>query len=271
MNTKDLISIGELAELSRVSRNVLLNYDKIKLLKPVYVGENSYRYYSIEQVSYVNFIRTMQHLEIPLKDIAAIAKERTPESMIKFFTEHMNKKFSEVEECVNSHKLMLELQKEIEESLGVSEEKIEFIEERGMKIIIGPENNYSGGRTDWEALRDFYEYCEKNCGSANLYYPTWGMFSEERLKRGDWKYPDRYFLNCPQGCDEKPAGWYVVGYARGHYGETDELYQKMIAYINENGLEICGPAYETYPLNEISLVNPKNYLIRISVKAKRKQ
>jgi len=44
----------------------------------------------------------------------------------------------------------------------------------------------------------------------------------------------------------------------------------MMTYIKENSLEICGPAYETYPLNEISIDNPENYLIRISITAKKK-
>ena len=43
-------TVKELAELSGVSVRTLHFYDEVGLLKPVYVGENSYRYYEREQL-----------------------------------------------------------------------------------------------------------------------------------------------------------------------------------------------------------------------------
>jgi effector-binding domain-containing protein len=69
----------------------------------------------------------------------------------------------------------------------------------------------------------------------------------------------------PDAPDRKPAGLYVTGYTRGYYGQSDALYKRIMAYIKENGLEICGPAYEMYPLNEISIPDPRSYLMRVSI------
>ena len=269
-DAKTLITIGKLSKFSRVPRTTLIYYDEEDVLKPVLVGENKYRYYSFDQIGWVNLIKTMQFLGMSLEKIKNILKHRTPEVILKIFSQHINTINSIVSTYVDARKLMFTLQTTIENSIAVDESKIEFIEEPESRIFIGQQNDYSNGKSDWDALLEFYNYCEKNGATRNLYYSAWGIFSEERIKNGDWRFPDRYYLNFPEGSDKKPAGWYVVGYGRGYYGQTSALYKRMIAYIEENNLEICGPTYETYPLNEISIDNPENYLIRISITARRK-
>ena len=270
MNEKTLIPIGKLSKFSRVPRTTLIHYDKVGVLKPAFVGKNNYRYYSFDQIGWVNLIKTMQFLGMPLKDIVGISKHRTPETILRLFSEHVNDLNSVVAKSVDARKLMFTLQTTIENSIAVDENKIEFMYEKESHIFLGPHNDYSKGKNDWEELVVFYNFCEQKGLSEDIYYSAWGMFSEERIKRGDWIFPDRYYLNCPDGENTKPAGWYVVGYGRGYYGHTDHLYRKMITYIKENNLEICGPAYETYPLNEISINDPGNYLIRISITARKK-
>jgi effector-binding domain-containing protein len=74
----------------------------------------------------------------------------------------------------------------------------------------------------------------------------------------------------PDSPDKKPEGLYLTGYTRGNYGYTKELYTTLLAYAKEHDLKICGPAYETYPHNEISIPDPDNYLIRISITVKQR-
>ena len=96
-------------------------------------------------------------------------------------------------------------------------------------------------------------------------FSVWGTFSKERIKRRDWRWPDRYYFNDPDGKDEKPAAFYVVGYRRGGYGQSTELYERLLDYIDTNGLTICGPSFEEYPLNEICTPDDSNYLMRIMI------
>ena len=265
MDVSRLISIGELARLSRITRAALLHYDKIGALKPVHVGENNYRYYSVSQVSWVNLIRTMQNIGMSLKDIAEISENRTPDSVLRLFSERINIINRTIAENLEARKLLLTLQTTIENSIGIDENKVELQWHKSSPVIMGPPVSYTDGKTDWDALLDFYNHLKEKESDINLNYSVWGYFSEERIKNGDLKFPDRYYLNSPDGRDRKPEGWYVVGYGRGSYGQTGEVYERMFEYISENNLEICGPAYEEYPLNEISTPNPENYLIRIFI------
>jgi hypothetical protein len=118
-------------------------------------------------------------------------------------------------------------------------------------------------------MLEFYEFCRVYDETLDLNYPVWGVFSEQRIKTRDWSLPDRFYFKMPGAPDRKPAGLYLVGYTRGYYGNSDALYTKMMDYIEENDIEICGPAYETYPLNEISVVDTNNYLIRISISVRK--
>ena len=54
-------------------------------------------------------------------------------------------------------------------------------------------------------------------------------------------------------------------YTRGGYCQSEELYERLLAYIDANGFEICEPAYEEYPLNELCILEDKEYLMRVMV------
>lgn len=67
------LSIGEMSKLSNVSIQALRYYDQIGLFKPAFIEENSgYRYYELEQLFYLDIIKYLRHLKLPLKDIKKI-------------------------------------------------------------------------------------------------------------------------------------------------------------------------------------------------------
>lgn len=268
MKNEGLLSIGELAKFARVTRTALLHYDHLGLVSSVERGNNNYRYYSYHQIVSTNLIMTLRELGVPLKDIVGVLQHRTPESVIALFSEQSKRIDHNVAKMLKSKKLLLTLKTIIEDALTVDENKIEVHWAEEESIFLGPQNDYSTGKSIQEATLDFYKYFNAKDKNMDLNYPVWGVYSDERVKRGDWVGPDRFYFKMPDSPDRKPAGLYLTGYTRGNYGQTHELYTKLTAYVREHNLEICGPAYETYPLNEISILDSNNYLIRISITVK---
>jgi DNA-binding transcriptional MerR regulator len=268
MKNEGLLSIGELAKFARVTRTALLHYDRLGLVSSVERGDNNYRYYSYHQIASTNLIMTLRDLGLPLKDIIGVLQHRTPESVIALFSEQSKRIERNVEKMLGSQKLLLTLKNIIEEALSIDENKIEVHWSKEESILLGPQIDYSTGKSIEEATLDFYKYCNDRDKNMDLNYPVWGVYSEERVKRRQWVGPDKFYFKRPDAPDKKPEGLYLTGYTRGNYGHTDALYKKLMAYIKEHNLEICGPAYETYPLNEISIPDPNNYLIRISITVK---
>jgi DNA-binding transcriptional MerR regulator len=65
-------TVSEVAVMAGVSVRTLRHYHEIGLLRPAYVGENSYRYYGREELLRLQQILIHRELGIPLAEIGAI-------------------------------------------------------------------------------------------------------------------------------------------------------------------------------------------------------
>ena len=265
MPGKPSLSISEFAAFSRTTRDTLLHYDSIGLLSPKSRGENMYRYYSSRQLAGVNVIRTLQELGMTLAEIMELRDRRTPALIDDLFSRHIEKIDEKIDAWVRARKLLHALKNTIHSVMDADESAVTIQFVPAKAIVLGDLNDFSRGRNDYDALLSFYHGISAKYPDMDLNYPVWGAFSEERIKNGDWVWPDRYYLNNPEGHDRKPAALYAVGYTRGGYGQCGELYGRMLDYIDRNGFAICGNTFEEYPLNEICISDPDNYLIRVMI------
>ena len=265
MKRKATFTVAEFAEFSRTTRDTLLHYDKIGVLSPESRGENNYRFYSSAQLGIVNLIRTYQALGMTLAEIIDLKEHRTPERVDEHMEQQIKRIDKKIDEWVRARKLLFTLKKIIHSALNVDENMIFVQFMQADAIVLGELNDYSLGRNEYDALLSFYRSCNEKHPDLDLNYPVWGFFSEERVKQKDWVWPDRFYFMNPEGHDKKPAALYAIGYTRGGYGQSAELYTRMLDYIDVNGFEICGPAYEEYPLNEICVPEDRNYLMRVMI------
>jgi DNA-binding transcriptional MerR regulator len=262
--------VVDFAKLSRTTVATLHHYDKIGLVSPAVRGENKYRFYSLWQVARVSIIRTLLRLGIPLSAIKGLEDKRTPKLAMEILTRQVEIIDSNIAEMSRSRELLLSTMKSIQSGIDADPEKIVIQYMPSEPIFLGQPNDYSGGRNAYDALFSFYESIQDRA-DLELIFPVWGVFSAERIKRGDWKWPDRYYLYSPEGHDERPAALYATGYMRAGYGQGARLYERIVAYIEQNGFEISGDAYEEYPLNELCVIDESNYLVRVMIPVREKQ
>ena len=265
MKTNRLFSTNEFAKFARTTRDTLLHYDQIGLLVPASRAANNYRYYSSRQLAIVNLIRTYQALGMSLGEIKELADFRTPALVDGTLGEQLERIDAKIEEWVRARKLLYTLKRTIHSVLDVDAQEISVQFLQAEAIVLGELNDYSGGRNDYDALYSFYHGCTEKYPDMDLNYSVWGEFSQDRLRRRDVKWPDRYYFANPEGLDRKPAGLYAIGYSYGAYGGAPPLYDRMFEYIEANGFEIAGPAFEEYPLNEICVLDEQDYMIRVMI------
>ena len=270
MNPGGLFSVNDFAKMARIPKDTLLYYDKIGLLTPDMRGDNKYRYYSILLLATVNMIRTLQKLGMSLEEIKELKDNRSPHLAEDVLSRQINKIDIKIEEWVRSRKLLITLMKTINDALDVDENTITIKFLPAEAIVLGDINDYSRGRDAYDALLSFYHSIGEKYPDVDLNYPVWAMFKRDRIIQGDWIWPDRYYFFNPEGHDKRPAALYAIGYTRGGYGQSDEVYKRVIEYIDNNGFEICGDAYEEYPLNEICIVENNNYLLRVMIAVREK-
>ncbi|MCL2153614.1 MAG: MerR family transcriptional regulator [Oscillospiraceae bacterium] len=270
MQESGLFSISDFAKFSRVTRDTLLHYDRIGLLTPTSRGENNYRYYSGHQLAIVNLIRTLQQLGMTLGEIKELKDQRTPELTYEVLKQQIDRIDKKIRSWVQAKKLLLTIQKTINTVQNIDEDKITVQFLPAEAIVLGCLNDYSNGRALHETLLTFYKDISKKHPDLDMNYYVWGTFSKERIKRGDWVGADRFYFINPEGSDLRPAGFYAIGYMRGGYVHGDALYRRLTEYIDKNGLEICGDAYEEYPLNEVCVTEENNYLMRVMIAVREK-
>ena len=265
MADRGLFSVNEFALLSRTTKETLRHYDRIGLLAPASRGANNYRYYSNGQLAVVNVIRTLQELGMSLEEIGGLKDTLTPELTCELFDRQLANIDKKIEAWVRASKLLFALRKTINSAMLVDEDSITVQYLPAEALVLGDINDYSRGRTDYDALLSFYHDIGEKFPNLDMNYPVWGLFSEERVRSGDWVWPDRYYFSNPEGRDKRPAALYAIGYTRGGYGGGGALYERLIEFIGSNGFEICGDAYEEYPLNEVCITDSGNYLIRVMI------
>lgn len=128
----EYLSIGKISKLSNLSVRTLRYYDQINLFKPEYIDENNnYRYYSVRQLFYLEIIKYLRKLNIPINDIKE-ALSLSPERLCIFLEEQEK----EIQRQTNELKLIQKLLKNQRTELNYQNELLDKTEGKVYKRTI---------------------------------------------------------------------------------------------------------------------------------------
>lgn len=257
------MSISQFAKASGIKRANLIFYDQAGLLHPEFRGENNYRFYNSRQLSTAYLISALRSIGFSLHDIQEYASTRTPENMIHLFEDQTHRIQQEIEKLKEIKRLMKFHVKMAEESMHINLNEIQILELKEEAIFLG--KLIQDNQSDDDATVDFFNYSIEQ--GINPNYPSGTIIAKEALSSLSPYQAKQFYMHISHHkSDFIPAGRYVVGYTRGAYGRGQLLLRKLLDFIQENHLIICGDAYEEYPLNEMSIQNTDNYLIKIKIR-----
>ena len=87
---KEYYRIGETASLMGITTQTLRFYDKIGLVKPIKIDPRTgYRYYAYEQFHFIDRIKYLQSLGMPLDDIKEVMLSKKVERLLPFLDQQM--------------------------------------------------------------------------------------------------------------------------------------------------------------------------------------
>ncbi|NLD18118.1 MAG: MerR family transcriptional regulator [Tissierellia bacterium] len=93
-----LYTIGETSRLLGVSTKTLRYYDKIGLLKPSFIDEDTgYRYYTFEKFHYIDRIKYLQSFGMDLDEIKEIMESEGVNGLVQGLNKKINEKEVELE------------------------------------------------------------------------------------------------------------------------------------------------------------------------------
>lgn len=269
---KKYLKISEFAALSGISRSNLIFYNKIGLLCPKMIDEtNRYRYYSYRQLDVASIITVLREIGMSLNEIKSYLSQRSPqrlEATLNKQREHLESQMSKLKEIQDLIDIRLNMTRN---SFKISPGQILLETHLEENLFLGPRIPQVDDLVEiGNYLPDFYEACLKE--NISVGFPVGTLVLQEAIQSKHWTKPAYFYNSLPKDCYPtnfvKPQGIYLVGYANTDYGFTDALYKKLIAYMETNNLVICGNAYEDFMLDEISVSNPDNYLLRIAIQVK---
>jgi len=261
-------SVQEFARLTNVEASTLRYWDSIGIFSPARRDpETNYRYYTLAQITAVNFVSILRDLHIPLKTIADLRKERNPENFLELLAKKEKDLDMELRALRERSSIIHERRELINRGLRVDDTQISVSHRESAAIILWPRNEYREGDTFLEPLAAFVSQAAAQ--RVNLSFPVGGYWDTlESLRKASFQ-PSRFFSIDPIGAHVWKKGEYLTGYARGDYGELGDLPERMAAYAKENHLSVSGPVYTVYLHDEVCTPDPSRYLAQSSVSVSR--
>ena len=94
--SNDYFTAGELAQLTGISKQLLIYYDKNKIFSPAFTAENGYRYYSLYQYYVLEILITLRKMGLSLPEIREYINNRDIENLSHLY----NSKIQEYSETI---------------------------------------------------------------------------------------------------------------------------------------------------------------------------
>ncbi|MHA6483270.1 MerR family transcriptional regulator [Paenibacillus sp. strain BS8-2] len=265
--TSPLLTIGEVAKTCGVTKHALFHYDEIGLLKPEFVNDKGYRYYSLKQCYLLDLINVLRKTGSSLQEIKSYIVDQTPELLVSMFKEKQRELELEQSRLKRMHRLL----QDAIDMTGIGNEEFisqPIIRRYDAEYLIMTKLEESGDKEFASKLSEHRSYCEQL--EADHGFAIWCIIGQKRFMSGDFD-PESiaYRLAEPVQTDrfgKKPAGLYVVMDHKGTYESAPNTFEIIKTFIDTNELQVKGDAYSVDLLNYYSEKNPENFLLRMMVR-----
>jgi DNA-binding transcriptional MerR regulator len=262
-NDNQLLPIREFARLSGLKQSTLRYYDDLGLFKPAVRRDNGYRYYLPRQLITISTIRAFTDFDVTVKAATEVASVRTPESVLKFMVGKEIDLEDRIATLSSELKVARVFKRMLHRGLSIDENKISIEYLNELPISIGPVNEFPEDGSFHKPFMNFLTVAKEH--RININYPIGGLFTDMDGFSDNPNTPVNFFSVDPDGLDRRPPGNYITAFTRGYYGSVQDIPEKMREFAEKEDLVFKGPVYNIFMFDEVSEIDPDNYLLEISV------
>lgn len=265
-----MLKIGEFSKLAKTTIKTLRYYDEIGLLKPVFVDDNGYRYYQIEQLNVLLKIVSLRSLDMSLMDIKEIINNNDMQEILLNHQKNLEKEL-----CNKQHQISL-IKKYIEKA-----KKGDFMENYTIREIVVPENivYYKHGIIDSMAdiakfVLDAGEECKRNNPELKCKGYCYVTYTAKEYKERDveLEYAEavenfgKESENIKFRVDPEIHALSVIH--KGPYNGLSKAYAFALNCVKEKGYKIVAPIREVYINGCWDTASEEDYLTEIQIPIK---
>ena len=263
-----MLSIGEFSKICQVSTKTLRYYAEIGLILPNEINyENGYRYYSIEQLETMLFIKRLKSYNFSLEEIKVILKseELKEEKLYSYFIKKQREIDKQIKELNNT---LEQINNDIS-NLKQGKSIMSYMEELDVKIVEVPNMNILYIRKMVQEHEFALEYT--NCFSEllkniednklTMTSPPMVLFhSDEYSPFGldtEFAIPIKEYVT---GTRDFNPGLCLKTILNGSYSDLSSVYAKQLEYAEKEGYIGKDALFEVY-VNDPTQVESENNLI----------
>lgn len=115
-------TIGELAKKLNITTRTIRYYDQKGLVRPSSIGENGYRFYTVEQVKQLKLVIFLKELGFSLKDIQKILEDENGDKLINLLLkDQLRRNREETQKLEEQNKKIIQLQKILSKPNNIAE------------------------------------------------------------------------------------------------------------------------------------------------------
>lgn len=283
-------TVGETARICSIPADTLRYYDKIGLIRPSKIGENGYRYYSYEDFLFLNTIKYLKKLGMPLADMKKLFDDRCKEATRKNFFVQLEQIDRQIEELqgIRSQLLRNIHYFEVTDALDLEHQEPELqefperlailshgqtVKQKAKKVEENLEEGFEDGRSYDMLLSDVME----ELGQENF----WSMGTSISIKAREDIFAGRFDRPRAAGnmlvekshsdkAKPVPGGLYACLYHGGSLEHMEASYERLLGFINENDLEIAGDIYEIFLVDTIDTKIDEELVTHIQIPVRRR-
>lgn len=267
---KGLMRIGEVARMFNLSVGSLRHYERLGMLEPAYVDEQTgYRYYGPHQLSALNNISYLRVLGMPLAEIKTFMEERGVAGMERQLTQQLGLVRERIAELQG-------IQRELERRLDILSDAMDS-ELDTIKIVQAPELRMAT-LEDTTTLTGAFDLemqirkLQQGQDHTLVFLGNLGVqISLERLRRRDFNGHDRVFLLLDTDDEYRgetetvPASTCVTTRFRGNHPQSPEHYAELFTFMDEHGLAPAGASRELALIDDIFESDPTKHVTEITI------
>lgn len=272
-NKNNLFTIGQFAAIHGVTKKALIWYDEMGLLKPAFIGENGYRYYTYAQSSALETILMLRELDVSLSEIREFMSNRSAQSMELLLNEKIAEVNRSIAKLKNIQQALVSRHQDMTTLLHLDLSKINIVEKKKSYlsvVSIGKENTTSE-ITEHHIERVIEETKTRNLHS--LHDAAYGtMISVDNLYQGHFEAYEAIYIEISHPTSRKglyvqPAGKYLRAFCKGSWDNLPDKYNEILEYAKRQGLSLYGYSYET-GINESVINTMQDYITQIEIPIK---
>lgn len=269
--TKRNYTISEISRLFGIGIDSLRYYERLGVVSPQR-GSNGYRLYDLDDMYKLSLIKDLRRLDLPMKQIKDYLDQQTVASTRELLDRERCMLEERIAQLQNDLKTVQEHAHELDDAQYRSVDTIEIVGRANRRCVELSERIERDAEMDLliQRLHRQYEHILPHLGMLEI----GGALSVEDLDAGRANVYHSVFFVLEGLEDDEDApcdfmlegGTYLVMRYRGPYEQNGAIYEQLLSYAALHRLEIAGPPYEFYEIDNRDTADPTEFLSRIEIR-----